>query len=147
MHLYKIINTINNRLYIGITKSSLNRRFNSHRFCANSGKNTPLYNAMRKYGFDSFKIELIQTYSSWIELQEAEKYLIASSTNLYNLAKGGEGGFNIQDIESWKAKLKEARKGHKPFLNGKHTEETKRKCAEASKRYWALQRACSNEPC
>ena len=52
-YIYKIINKINNKIYIGKTTQSIEDRFNQHK---NKSKklNTHLYNAMRTYGISNF---------------------------------------------------------------------------------------------
>lgn len=100
---------------------------------------------MRSYGIDSFSIELLETFNTKQEACIREIELIAKLDNLYNLASGGEGGFNVTNIEEWKKKLSASRKGGQPFLGKKHSEETKRKCGEAASIRWARERAKSND--
>ena len=45
---YKIINKVNNKYYIGMTKQSLEKRFSQHKQNAKTGKSSYLYNAIRK---------------------------------------------------------------------------------------------------
>ncbi len=58
-YIYKITNTINNKCYIGQTRTNINKRWNKHKFVStdpgNKAYNYPLYNAFRKYGIDKFK--------------------------------------------------------------------------------------------
>lgn len=136
---YKITNKVNNKYYIGMTNQKLEKRFSQHKQNAKKGKVTYLYNAIRKYGSDNFIIELLSEYNSKEDCCKAEINFISENKNGYNLALGGEGGFVVQDIGSWKDKLKEARKGKTPALGLKHSEETKEKCAKASKEYWDSQ--------
>lgn len=60
--IYKITNDINDKVYIGKTTLSIEERFKEH--CLDSKRNVkekrPLYSAMRKYGQEHFKIELIE---------------------------------------------------------------------------------------
>lgn len=109
-----------------------------HRWTAKTSTK-PLYRAMRKYG--NFEIMLLKTFETREELIEAEIKAIAEARSyehhLYNLADGGEGGFVITDpIKklSWIEKLKVARKGAKPALGMKHTEENKKFFSECNKR-------------
>ena len=92
-YIYKIYNDINEKIYIGKTERSLQRRFIEH--CNNAKnekcKNRPLYSAIRKYGIEHFHIELIEETDKpeereifWIE-----KY--GSYKNGYNATLGGEG--------------------------------------------------------
>ena len=106
--IYKIINSDNNKLYIGKTTKSLDKRFAEHittakRWAAEDaiGKKHPyqsrLYPAMNLHGFDKFKIELIEVVSAEVSLEEREKYWIAfyNATNDklgYNISPGGYGG-------------------------------------------------------
>lgn len=143
--LYRLTNTGSGRSYIGMTQCTLNRRMEGHRYKARKGYKTPLYDAIRSYGWDKFEVSLIKEFNTRQDCCEAETALIAAEDNLYNLAAGGDGGFNIVNIEDWKQKLKSARKGGRPFLGHSHSEETKQKCREASRRRWARQRDESNE--
>lgn len=134
--LYVIDNTISGRQYVGITKNSLKQRFAGHKSAANSGKQTPLYAAMRKYGVDKFVITEIATYSCFEDCAKAEIDAIAQGSNLYNVAPGGLGGNCVSEHnkEEWKAKLREARAGRKPALGMKHTAENILLFAECAKR-------------
>lgn len=134
---YRIRNIINNNCYIGMTKSSLNKRFVSHKYAYKFKKNK-LYSAFKKYGIENFVIELIQSFNNKKECIESE-ILYIEKEGYYNLAKGGEGGFVVQDIGDWKNKLKKARKNRKPALGMKHSESNKKLFQECSKKYWDTQ--------
>ena len=56
-YIYKITNLINNKLYIGQTKKTIEERFKAHIKVARQHKNRYLYDAMNKYGYENFKIE------------------------------------------------------------------------------------------
>ena len=93
--IYKIYNDINDKLYIGKTVSSIEKRFQEH--CDDSKKERcekrPLYNAMNKYGIEHFFIELIEE-CDLKELSEKEIYWIGyynSYKNGYNATLGGDG--------------------------------------------------------
>jgi group I intron endonuclease len=134
---YKIVNKVNNKEYVGITRTSIDQRWASHK-CAAKSRSTYLYNAMNKYGVELFSIiPLVQC--TWEYACELERALIATEDYAYNISAGGEGGFVVpsEQVESWKLKLKEARKGRKPALGMKHTETTKQICAQYSNDYWA----------
>lgn len=55
--LYKITNTINFKIYIGMTKNSLHSRFKSH--CRPNSGCRRLYNSIQKHGVENFRIEKI----------------------------------------------------------------------------------------
>lgn len=91
--IYKITNNINGKIYIGQTKTSINRRFVSHKSAARRGINYILYKAIRKYGQENFKIELIEEVENNLA-NEREMFWIAeyNSTNNkfgYNSSIGG----------------------------------------------------------
>jgi group I intron endonuclease len=94
---YMITNNVNGHRYIGITVCALEKRWREHRSAANTGSQKRLYKAMRKYGVENFAIQKIYDATSFEDLQEAEKRLIAqhethaSFNKGYNLTSGGEG--------------------------------------------------------
>lgn len=77
--------------YVGITASSLERRWKQHCYDARH-RNTPLYAAIRKYGAASFALEVLLE-GSWEDLNAAEELEIAARRtqhpNGYNLRAGG----------------------------------------------------------
>lgn len=93
--IYKITNLNNNKVYIGQTIRSIEQRWSEHKHTALKETNTnyPLYNAIRKYGIDSFKIEMIEECDDSI-LNEREKFWIqyfnSHGDNGYNVTDGGE---------------------------------------------------------
>jgi group I intron endonuclease len=93
--IYKIVNDINDKVYIGKTENSLAKRFAEH--CKDSQKREeeqrPLYNAMRKYGVEHFSIELIEECDIEI-VSMREQYWIGfykGYTDGYNATLGGDG--------------------------------------------------------
>lgn len=73
-YIYKIYNDINNKIYVGKTLSSIEKRFQVHiqdskkEYC----KNRPLYKAFNKYGIEHFHIELLEECSEK-EVNQKEK--------------------------------------------------------------------------
>lgn len=103
-YIYKIVNDIDNKVYIGVTKYSLDKRFKEH--CYDSAKckdvNRPLYIAMRIYGISHFSIIYIETTD---KPYEREKYWIDyydSYNSGYNSTYGGLGKpmFSHEDIKN-----------------------------------------------
>lgn len=93
--IYKITNTVNLKLYIGLTTVSLESRWNGHKTAARTGVNRHLYNSMRQYGIDKFVIEKIDEATTLKELGEKERYYIKlyetqNPDKGYNLTAGGE---------------------------------------------------------
>jgi group I intron endonuclease len=89
MIIYQITNTVNHKIYIGKTKKTTEERFKRH-YYAHTKSDTYLYRAMRKYGFDNFKIEIIENVDS--DLDSREKFWIKELSPHYNMTEGGEGG-------------------------------------------------------
>lgn len=61
-YIYKIVNDINDKIYIGQTIKSLARRFYQHCYMSEYKENPTTYNtqlsqAIRKYGKEHFSIE------------------------------------------------------------------------------------------
>lgn len=94
-YIYKITNDINNKIYIGKTLNSIEKRFKEHcKDCYKPFKEKrPLYSAMKKYGINHFHIEQIEECEEEI-LSNREKYWIeyyGSFKNGYNATIGGDG--------------------------------------------------------
>jgi len=101
--IYRILSP-SGRFYIGLTKSKLSTRWQQHRKKAETKINHPLYNAIRKYGPDSFLVETLDYAPDKPSAQILEMAYIAAtdSSNLYNISAGGEadgetGGYAFWD--------------------------------------------------
>lgn len=57
---YKITNSVNNKIYIGCTIKTLKQRFSMHFRQRKAHKNTLLSRAIIKHGIQNFIIELIR---------------------------------------------------------------------------------------
>lgn len=94
--IYKIVNLVNDKIYVGKTNlPSIQDRFKQHKLDSSkmSLNKRPLYSAMRKYGCDNFSIELLEE-CDWKDADEREKYWISkldSYRNGYNATLGGDG--------------------------------------------------------
>ena len=111
--IYKITNTINNKLYIGCTIKSIEERFLEHVSRSKNSKYTyKLHNAINKYGSDNFIIEeLIQCTIDemyFLEVEYIEKY--NSFNNGYNSTLGGEGCLGYTHSEETRKKMSEIQK-------------------------------------
>ncbi len=77
MWIYKITNVVNNKVYIGQTIRQIQDRFQRHITDAiNCNLDTHFARAIRKYGKDNFKIEVIDFANSQEELNKKEQYWI-----------------------------------------------------------------------
>lgn len=117
-YIYKITNLINQKVYIGQTVKTVEKRFQQHK--SNSNKEyfsqIVLYKAFNKYGINNFKCEKVEEVDNQY-LDEREKYWIEyydSYFNGYNSTLGGRTvqlyNWDIDDIIEKYMKLKSARK-------------------------------------
>lgn len=129
---YKITNTITNKIYIGITNQGSGTRYRKHWYDARTGDPCPIHRSMAKYGEENFKLEIIDFADTYEELKEKEKYWIKyyDSNNRekgYNLTEGGDGTFGRFHSEETKEKIRQKAIGRKA------SEETKKKMSEQRK--------------
>lgn len=106
--IYKITNTINNKVYIG-QSVNITARWTKHK---NDSKKEefshyPLYRSFNKYGVDNFTFEVVEECSVDY-LDEKEKYWIKyynSFYNGYNQTEGGQSAphFNVLNQETLEA--------------------------------------------
>lgn len=119
MIIYKTLNTVNGKYYIGMDSK------NDPNYL---GSGALLKKAIQKYGKDCFKKIILEQCDSLEQLKEQEKYWInvynaCSDRESYNISTGGTGGDNFThnpDKELIREKLQARR----------HTEATKKKIRE-----------------
>ena len=161
MEIYKIVNRVNNKIYIGKDESSTPSYMGSGKL---------IKRAHEKYGLENFTKTVIETCEDRETLCEREKYWIQyyNSTDLeigYNITSGGDGGDTYSNLpeeqmneirqklsevmkkrvfsEEHRRKLSEAGKGN---TNGrlnkgiKRTEEQKEKLSKIAKDQWKRQK-------
>lgn len=92
-YIYQIINDINQKIYVGKTEFSIEKRFKEHCKDAFRERNEkrPLYSAMRKYGVEHFHIKLIEETD---DANNRETYWIEKLGSFkwgYNATIGGDG--------------------------------------------------------
>ena len=152
-YIYKTINLINGKLYIGqhrYSKTGIDKSY------IGSGK--LLRKAIDKYGIKNFKCEIIDEAETKEELDNKEikwiEYYRNQEIELYNIVKGGTGGdtnggktfskewrekisksqIGKKLTEEHKKKLSIAHKGQKPWNKGiPQSEEQKQKISKANK--------------
>lgn len=100
-YIYKITNSINNKLYIGQTITTIQERWSNHKSDARTNHNhTVLYRSMNKYGIENFNIiEICKVFN--VDKTELKNILnsleiyyikLYNSTNRYfgyNITSGG----------------------------------------------------------
>jgi group I intron endonuclease len=155
MRIYIITNLVNGKRYVGMTSKTLDVRFAGHKADARRNKPWMLHKAIRKYGEDNFKIELLEETNAHDldELGIVETSWIKKLKPEYNMSLGGEGNrgcdtsgekngmFNKKHTLESRALMSANRKGKgarpgelnprfgKPgtFAGCQHSEETKQK--------------------
>lgn len=113
MIIYKITNLINNKIYVGQSININNSYY---------GSGIRIINAIKKYGKQNFKKDILCECSSIEELNEKEMFWINkldSRKNGYNISYGGKGKGTCS--EETKRKISASRKGIK------HSQEAKKK--------------------
>jgi group I intron endonuclease len=110
--IYEFVNNINQKVYVGQT-IDYSHRIRSHKFNLTQNKNTPFYNALLKYGWENFSINIIEECEE-NELNNKEIYWIKKKNSLYpngyNLL---EGGSQSRHTDYTKQKISNGRKGIK----------------------------------
>lgn len=142
MIVYCATNIINNKKYIGYTKQSLEKRIKDHlyrsKYKSGPTYNTPFKCAIRKYGIENFKWEIIEKYSLTDECRKGEKRLIKKidtiSPNGYNLHEGGLGGRHSEEVNKKISRtLKQRWKNNDHPLNNISSEDRSKRAKKAWK--------------
>lgn len=128
--IYKILFP-NGKVYVGQTKDFQERQKQHYTTSLNTNIKLPVYNAIRKYGWENLQWEIIDECKTQAELNEKEKYWISfyhsyckdkKHNNGYNATIGGEGHnttkFELSDIE----KIREIHEKH-PNYNATQIQE------------------------
>ena len=110
--IYKISSLKTNKIYIGQTWNTLNKRFKDHK-SPNANGCVKLWNAFNKYGRDSFHIELILVCNTQETADYWEKHFIERYDTIKNGLNIKEGGSHGKMSEESKTKVSNARKGMK----------------------------------
>lgn len=142
---YLIVNHINGKAYVGKTNQTLGRRWSQHVYKAQSGSNTHLHHAIRKYGPNAFYMQILDVPEDCLAFEKEIEFISRFGTTDravgYNLTCGGDGveqtpeirnkisvaltGKQISDVT--RLKLRNAN------LGKKYSDETKRKVREAQR--------------
>lgn len=94
-YIYKITNTINQKVYIGKTLLTPEERFKEHLadYERQRCEKRPLYSAFKKYGIKNFVLETVEECSEQT-VNEREEYWIQYYNSYhygYNATRGGDG--------------------------------------------------------
>ena len=126
-YIYKIVNNINGKIYIGKTSNTVEERFKEH--IQDSKKERcekrPLYDAMNKYGIENFRIEQIEEVKNDEVASEREQFWINQlrtyigfiDCNGYNATLGGDSKryYDYQEIANKYMELKNQKETAKFF--------------------------------
>lgn len=118
-YLYKIINLINNKIYVGVhSTKNMNDDY--------MGSGTILLKSIKKYGLDNFSKEILSYYDCRETLNAAEAEIVnevfIERDDTYNLKTGGLNGYK---------RPKEANEKSAAALRGiPRSEDVKRKISE-----------------
>ena len=134
MIIYKITNKINEKIYIGKTIRTLEKRKEEHIKAAKENKNFILSRAINKYGIENFEFEILEEVDDENNLSLLEQnyikkfnsYIGFNDCNGYNMTLGGEGGNtngNHPDKENIYKKIGKSNEGENNFLNKMSFEE------------------------
>ena len=95
MLIYKLTNLSNGKLYIGQTIKTWKQRKLAYNTAIKSKNNQRIVNALRKYGWEGFSVEIIDKASTIEELNALEEHYIAKYNTVnegYNTTNGGDNG-------------------------------------------------------
>ena len=146
MIIYKAVNKVNGKIYVGQTSNALEVRKAQHLKKAHGGVKTHFYDAIRKYGDDAFEFSIVCEAKSKQDLNLLETYYIQKYNSIkegYNMVDWGDN--NVMCIDSVKMKHDQRMRSDeirsklsatmkKKIADGKFfTEEHRRKLSEAAK--------------
>lgn len=135
--IYKYTNKHNGKVYVGQTSTTLKERAQSNG--RNYRESRRFYEAIQKYGWDSFTSEILDHALTLEESHKLEKQYIAMYRSNeaeygYNIQEGGYCGPEGESAEIISRKAVERYKDRtsNPMYGKKHTAETKLKISQAN---------------
>ena len=121
--IYKVTNIINGKVYIGKTTKTLKQRKQSHMRYAQKGGKGVFLSAIRKYGIESFKWEILcECDKDLLGITETMKIIVNNSHYIdghgYNMTYGGEGCLGFKHSENARQKISKSKIGqNNPMFN------------------------------
>jgi hypothetical protein len=120
MIIYVVTNNINSLRYVGYASQTLVKRKGEHKKSINRGDSSHFYRAIRKYGFENFIWEIIDSATNLGDLKKKEIYWIKKLNTYkgpgYNMTPGGDGRSGYIATEETRRKLR----GKRPQFSGKN---------------------------
>lgn len=135
--IYKIVNKVNGKTYIGQTSENFQRRYFLHnwKLCNNIHDNKYLQRSWNKYGEDNFQFEIVEGLEDSSMLNDREIYWIKyyrENGNCYNMQDGGQPKCLHQYI-SLESRKHVGELNRQRILGTKLSDETKHKMSESHK--------------
>lgn len=113
-YLYLILNTVNNKLYVGITNSP-ETRWARHKSDSKSKLKQAIHCAIAKYGAEKFIFKVVETLSTWEDANQKEidwiRILKENRYQLYNETDGGDGVKGTKWTEERKERMSKLNSG------------------------------------
>ena len=134
MLIYRAVNTVNGKSYIGKTEKSLDTRRDWHLAAAKQKSHFAFHKAIAKYGPDAFEWQELDTSDDATDLSNKEKHYIklyeSFGKNGYNMTEGGEGQSGWVPSDRTRTIWSEQRTGRAPWNKGMNTSQYKPLSAE-----------------
>jgi group I intron endonuclease len=111
MIIYKVVNIVNNKCYIGQTIQSLESRKRKHLKVTADGSTAHFHRALRKYDAENFKWTILATVASLFETNFLEPLYIERHDSFHNGYNMTTGGDNCKLSEETKRKIGLGNKG------------------------------------
>ena len=124
--IYKILNTIDDEIYIGSTLETLGQRMTKHRYSMKTKQHCVLYNHMHELGVTHFYIELVENFpcNDVYELKAREGHYIRQFGTLNMLIAG-------RTYKEWA----ETHKEHIKHIKQQYYEDNKQNVLNRCKQY------------
>jgi group I intron endonuclease len=121
---YKVINNVNGKFYIGITSRCVQLRWKEHiRHAKRKTNNGSFYKAIRKYGYEMFTVEVLSFCKKAEDAKQIEIKLISDLKPHYNSTLGGDGTLGHKLTANSRKKISIANTGNKYNLGRKWSDE------------------------
>lgn len=134
MLIYRAVNKINNKSYIGKTEKSLAKRREWHLASVKQNSKFAFHRALAKHGVEIFEWQIIDTADSLSELNAKERHHIALHESFgpkgYNMTAGGEGQTGWIPSSKTRALWSTQRKDRVPWNKGNKDSKYKPKTQE-----------------
>lgn len=134
-YVYQITNTINGNIYVGVRQSKVSPSCDTGYW----GSGTAVKRAIKKYGIENFKKDILSTHYTRQDALAAEAEIVtiefALREDTYNLKAGGCGG-SIKGTMSTEGleKMSKALKGKRTHNKGKPwSDDVKKKISDSKK--------------